>query len=96
MRRISAHDAKQNFGAVLEYAQGSPVEILKYRRRFAVILSAKEFDELEALRIIEAKRKIAGVLAKIEAADENSADGMVRALPHILRRIEKRGNMGPQ
>jgi len=94
MRRISAHGAKQNFGAVLKWVQESPVEILKYRRRFAVILSAKEFDELEALRIIETKRQIASVLAKIDGADESSADGMIRALPHILQRIEKHGNMG--
>ncbi len=90
MRGISAHNAKQNFGAVLESAQNGPVEILKYRQRVAVVLSADEFDELETLKFIELRRKVNTLLEHIENADQDSACRMIRELPRLLRRIEAR------
>lgn len=44
--RISATDAKNRFGQVLESAQRAPVVIEKAGRRHTVVMSAEQFDSL--------------------------------------------------
>ena len=88
MLRVSAHEAKQNFGDVLARAQGGPVEIMKYRRRVAVILSTEFFDQLEALKFVEMRRELSNLLACVNNMDGSTADNMIDALPAILRAIE--------
>lgn len=46
MAEISATDAKNKFGEVLEMARKEPVRIQKNGRDFAVVLSADEYAEL--------------------------------------------------
>ena len=48
MFQFAAHEAKQRFGDLLHCACQSPVEIMKYRRRVAVLVSADEYDQLRA------------------------------------------------
>lgn len=43
---MSAKDAKNNFGLLLDRARAAPVEILKHGRRVVVVLSIEEFERL--------------------------------------------------
>jgi prevent-host-death family protein len=47
---VSAKNAKNNFGRVLDEARRTPVLIEKNGRRVAVLLSIEEYEELEAQR----------------------------------------------
>lgn len=48
MAEITATDAKNRFGQVLEMAQAEPVRIQKNGRDVAIILSAEEYAKLLA------------------------------------------------
>jgi prevent-host-death family protein len=49
MRTVSAKEAKDGFGALLDAAQREPVTITKKGRAVAVLLSREDFERLEAL-----------------------------------------------
>lgn len=63
MRTVSAKEAKDGFGALLDAAQREPVTITKKGRAVAVVLSKEDFERLEALedaywgRLAEEARK---------------------------------------
>lgn len=46
---MSASDAKNNFGELLEVARKTPVRIERNGRPVAVVISAEEFERMEAL-----------------------------------------------
>lgn len=46
MQGMSAKDAKNNFGLLLDRARAAPVEILKHGRPVVVVLSVEEFERL--------------------------------------------------
>lgn len=48
MAEISATDAKNKFGEVLEMVRKEPVRIKKNGRDFAVLVAADEFDRMVA------------------------------------------------
>lgn len=48
MSEISATDAKNRFGQVLEMAQAEPVHVQKNGRDVAVVISAEEYRRLRA------------------------------------------------
>lgn len=48
MAEMSATDAKNKFGQVLEMAQAGPVRIQKNGRDVAVVLSAEQYSALQA------------------------------------------------
>ncbi len=55
MKRVSAREAKNRFGQLIDDAQREPVTIEKYGRPFAVVQSFADFEatqqvKLEALR----------------------------------------------
>lgn len=50
MRRMAAGDAKNRFGELLDAAQSEPVSIEKHGRPVAVVVSAEDYKELEALK----------------------------------------------
>jgi prevent-host-death family protein len=56
MRTISATEAKQNLGALLDSAQSEPVTIRRQNRDIAVVLSAREYDRLRAINLTEFER----------------------------------------
>ena len=56
MRSVSATEAKQNLGALLDSAQSEPVVIRRQKRDIAVILSAREYDRLRAINATEFER----------------------------------------
>ena len=46
MRSMSAKDAKNSFGMLLDHARAKPVQIEKHGRPVVVVLSVEEFQRL--------------------------------------------------
>jgi len=53
MLEVSATDAKQRLGSLLDAAQREPVVIRRQERDIAVLLSRREYDRLRALNAQE-------------------------------------------
>ena len=58
MHRMAAREAKTHFGALLDAAQREPVTIEKHGRAVAVMLSAEDFQEYEALKLARLRGEI--------------------------------------
>jgi prevent-host-death family protein len=56
MRSVTATEAKQNLGALLDSAQSEPVVIRRQNRDIAVVLSPREYDRLRAINAEEFER----------------------------------------
>lgn len=48
MKTMSAKDAKNGFGLLLDTARAEPVLIRKHGRPFVVVLSVEEFERMKA------------------------------------------------
>jgi prevent-host-death family protein len=46
MRRVSAKDAKYNFGQLIDLARAAPIAITKYDRAVVVVMAVEEYDRL--------------------------------------------------
>jgi prevent-host-death family protein len=46
MRRVSAKDAKYNFGEMIDLARAAPIAITKYDRPVVVVMAVEEYDRL--------------------------------------------------
>lgn len=46
MRSMSAKDAKNSFGMLLDYARAEPVKVEKHGRPVVVVISVEEFERL--------------------------------------------------
>jgi prevent-host-death family protein len=73
MKKITATDAKNRLGAILDDAQREPVVIQRQERDVAVVMSMAEFERmrasnvaafLEASRAVAAEAKAKGLTAK--------------------------------
>ena len=56
MQFVSASEAKQRLGAVLDAAQREPVTIRRQKREVAIVLSPSEYRRLTTLNIAEFQR----------------------------------------
>lgn len=56
MRYVSASEAKQGLGAVIDAAQREPVVIRRQKRDVAVVLSMAEYEKLTRLNVEEFQR----------------------------------------
>lgn len=56
MKQISANEAKQSLGRVIDAVQREPVVIQRYNRDAAVMLSVQDYERLTALNIEEFER----------------------------------------
>ena len=56
MQYVSATDAKQSLGSLLDMAQREPVTIRRQKRDVAVVLSPREYDRLRGLNTAEFER----------------------------------------
>ncbi len=83
MTTLSASDAKREFGDVLLKAQKAPVKINKNGKPVAVVISASEYEQLEALRENHLKAEINEGIADLEAG--NVSNGI-----EVLKRLRKR------
>jgi len=50
MNTLTANDAKRNFGELLLSAQREPVKISKNNKDAVVVMSIKDYEELEAMK----------------------------------------------
>ena len=53
MRYVSATEAKQTLGALLDTAQHEPVTIRRQKRDIAVIVSPRDYERLHQLKVRE-------------------------------------------
>ncbi|MDG1120844.1 MAG: type II toxin-antitoxin system Phd/YefM family antitoxin [Glaciecola sp.] len=50
MNTLTANDAKRNFGELLLNAQREPIKISKNSKDAVVVMSIKDYEELEAMK----------------------------------------------
>lgn len=70
MTTVTANEAKQSFGRVLEDPKRGPVLIEKYKRPAAVLISSEDYDRLRGLNVSQ----FATFCGRIESRAE--ADGL--------------------
>jgi prevent-host-death family protein len=46
MRKVSAKDAKYNFGKLIDLARAAPIAVTKYDRPVVVVMAVEEYDRL--------------------------------------------------
>ncbi|MGH1463714.1 MAG: type II toxin-antitoxin system Phd/YefM family antitoxin [Neptuniibacter sp.] len=73
MHTLTANDAKRNFGELLLSAQREPVKISKNSKDAVVVMSIKDFEELEAMKADYIKYCFES--AKEDLAQGNVIDG---------------------
>jgi prevent-host-death family protein len=62
MKRMSAKEAKNSFGMLIDYARAEPVQVEKHGRPVVVVMSVEEFRRLTP-RANSEKAKVIGHLA---------------------------------
>lgn len=50
MQTLTANDAKRNFGELLLNAQREPIKISKNNKDAVVVMSIRDYEELEAMK----------------------------------------------
>lgn len=75
MDSLSANEAKTHFGDMLLKAQRAPIQINKNGKPVAVVISAEEYESIEALKLQLLQSRAAQ--AKAEIAAGNLIDGEV-------------------
>ncbi|CCQ10993.1 ParD protein (antitoxin to ParE) [Pseudoalteromonas luteoviolacea B = ATCC 29581] len=73
MHTLTANDAKRNFGELLLSAQREPVIISKNSKDTVVVMSIRDFEELEAMKTEYLKHCFTN--AKQDLANKNIIDG---------------------
>ncbi|HKK18360.1 MAG TPA: type II toxin-antitoxin system Phd/YefM family antitoxin [Opitutales bacterium] len=53
MKTMTANEAKQSFGRLLDDARREPVLIEKHKRPAAVLISSEEYDRLRGLNVAQ-------------------------------------------
>lgn len=77
MAIISATDAKNKFGQVLEMAQAEPVRVQKNGRDVAIVLSAEQYAALQAEN---AKPKVRPAIEELMARSVDRRKSLYEAL----------------
>lgn len=73
MNSLSANEAKTHFGDLLLTAQRSPIQINKNGKPVAVVVSAEEYESIEALKL--QLLQLRATRAKADMAAGNTVDG---------------------
>lgn len=85
MKILNASDAKREFGEVLINAQHGPVGINRNGKPVAVVISASEYAQLEALKEAHLKQSIAEGIADLQA-------GKISDGKSVIDKVRKRVN----
>lgn len=85
MKILNASDAKREFGEVLINAQHGPVGINRNGKPIAVVISAAEYAQLEALKEAHLKQSIEEGIADLRA-------GKISDGKSVLDKVRKRIN----
>ncbi len=80
MRKLASADAKNRFGELLDTAQQEPVAIHKHGRPVAVVISAQEYAEIEAMKLAALKEKVARGLGDADAGRVTDGKAVFNAL----------------
>lgn len=56
MKTMSARDAKNAFGMMIDAARAEPVAIEKHGRKVVVVVAVEEYDRLKAFETADARR----------------------------------------
>ncbi|MGR0278517.1 type II toxin-antitoxin system Phd/YefM family antitoxin [Marinomonas dokdonensis] len=73
MHTLTANDAKRNFGELRLRAQREPVKISKNSKDAVVVMSIRDFEELEAMKVECLKHCFQS--AKEDLDNGNTVDG---------------------
>lgn len=73
MYTLTANDAKRNFGELLLNAQREPIKISKNSKDAVVVMSIKDYEELEAMKADYIRHCFES--AKEDLAKDNVVDG---------------------
>ncbi|PLY13739.1 MAG: antitoxin [Sedimenticola sp.] len=85
MKILNASDAKREFGEVLINAQHGPVGINRNGKPVAVVISASEYAQLEALKEAHLKQSIEEGVADLRA-------GKISDGKSVIEKLRKRVN----
>ena len=80
MDTITASDAKKTFGDVVMKAQKEPVWINKHGKNVAVVMSASEFADIQALREKHLKQEIAKGMKSIREGRVHDGEEVFKEL----------------
>ena len=80
METLSASDAKREFGEVLLKAQKEPVGINRNGKPVAVMVSAVEFEELQALKQSVLKKELQKGMSSLENGQVIDGDQVLKRL----------------
>lgn len=89
MRTIASGEAKNRFDELLDTAQREPVTIEKHGRPVAVILSAEDYEEIEAMKLEALRAKVQRGLADVEAGRVTDAKEVFAELEDMIDRAER-------
>lgn len=73
MDTLSANEAKTHFGDMLLKAQRAPIQINKNGKPVAIVISAEEYESIEALKLRLLQSR--AMQAKVDIAAGNLVDG---------------------
>jgi prevent-host-death family protein len=73
MNTLTANDAKRNFGELLLNAQREPIKISKNNKDAVVVMSIRDYEELEAMKVDYIKHCFEN--AKRDLVQGNVVDG---------------------
>jgi prevent-host-death family protein len=94
MQKFTAHDAKAQFGNLIDTARREPVTIERHGRAVVVVLSKEEFDDIEAMKLERLRTEVqkgleASARGDVIDIDENDLDafidGLMAGAAHILQ-----------
>lgn len=88
MRTVSSADAKNRFGELLDTAQREPVTIEKHGRPVAVIVSAEEYQGIEAMKLNELRAKVQRGMVDVAAGRVTDAEEVFADLEQMIDRAE--------
>lgn len=94
MTRLSARDAKNRFGEMLDAAQRAPVTIEKHGRPVAVVVSAEDYAFIEQMKLDALRAKIDRSDADFAAGRFFDGEEVFRELDAMIDEAEARGAGG--
>ncbi len=80
MDALSANEAKTHFGDMLLKAQRAPIQINKNGKPVAVVISAEEYEGIEALKLRMLQLRAAQAKADLEAGNVVDGDAFFNEL----------------
>jgi len=84
METLTASDAKREFGEVLIKAQHEPIAINRNGKPIAVMVSAIEYEKLEALKEVALKSELAKGMKSLKKGNLLDGDTVFKELEEYI------------